>query len=92
MSKMKSKVIGTTVTNDDQHMRLRIYDGDIPINEAGGELLRLALDQHHRISEIVRDNRKNIISMQEMISSLIDKNNELMMPWPIRWYKFFFRG
>lgn len=45
---MRSRSVDT-ITSNDQYVRLKIFDGLIPLGEAGAELLRLALldhDQH----------------------------------------------
>lgn len=41
---MKSRLVDTVVNND-EYLRLRIYDGEIPLAEAGAELLRLKTAQ-----------------------------------------------
>jgi hypothetical protein len=45
-----------TITTNEQLVRLRIYDGEIPLDEAGAELLRLTQAQldhaHARIREL----------------------------------------
>ena len=41
---MKTRNIDT-ITNNEDHIRLKIYDGDLNIDEAGQELLRLTKTQ-----------------------------------------------
>lgn len=40
-----------TVTNNEDYVRLRIFEGEIPLSEAGHELVRLATEQlrHERL-------------------------------------------
>ncbi len=42
---MKSRSV-ETVTSNEAFVRMRIYDGDLPIDEAGAELLRIERAQH----------------------------------------------
>jgi hypothetical protein len=35
-----------TITNNEDYVRLRIYEGDLQVSEAAAELLRLARAQH----------------------------------------------
>ncbi len=35
-----------TITNDEDYVRLRIFEGDLKIDDAGKELLRLEKDAH----------------------------------------------
>lgn len=42
---MKSRSV-ETITNNEDYVRLRIFDGDLQISEAGAELLRLEKAQH----------------------------------------------
>lgn len=42
---MKSRAVDTITSNED-HVRLRIFDGDLPIDQAGAELLRIEREQH----------------------------------------------
>jgi len=73
---MKQRKI-TTVTTDEEMVRLAIYDGEIPLGEAGGRLLELALLQHHRGDAVLRhlsDMTKRIEDMQRIIST----------PWIVR--------
>lgn len=57
---MKSKLVGTTITNNEDHVRLRIFDGAIPLDEAGQELLALerahAKDYHSRLVAALNEN------------------------------------
>jgi hypothetical protein len=42
---MKTRTV-ETVTSNEEYVRLRIFDGDLQIGEAGAELLRLERAQH----------------------------------------------
>jgi hypothetical protein len=42
---MKSKLVDTVASNE-EHVRLRIFEGDLPADEATAELLRLEREQH----------------------------------------------
>jgi hypothetical protein len=42
---MKTKLVDA-VTNNEDYVRLRIFDGDLQISEAAAELLRLERSQH----------------------------------------------
>jgi hypothetical protein len=42
---MKTKLVDT-VTNNEDYVRSRIFDGDLQISEAAAELLRLERSQH----------------------------------------------
>ena len=42
---MKTKTVETIVSNE-EHVRLRIYDGELPADEAVKELLRIEVAQH----------------------------------------------
>jgi hypothetical protein len=44
---MKSKSVDT-ITSDEELVRLRIYEGDIPLDQAGQELLALAKAEARR--------------------------------------------
>ncbi len=61
---MKSKSVDTVTTNE-EHVRLRIFDGDLPLDDAGHELIRIAQAQldaersrhNETIAELVRTQR-----------------------------------
>ncbi len=42
---MKSRTIDTITSNED-HVRMRIFDGDLPISDAAFELIRIERAQH----------------------------------------------
>jgi hypothetical protein len=42
---MKSRLVDTITSNEDS-VRLRIFDGDLPADQATAELLRIELAQH----------------------------------------------
>jgi hypothetical protein len=77
----KTKMV-SSVASDDEHVRMKIYDGDIPLGEAGGELLKLALASHHR-SEETR------LLTRLLFEGLQGHYERIEMPWPVRWYQFF---
>jgi hypothetical protein len=78
---LKSRKVNT-VASDEELVRLNIYDGEIPLGDAGARLLELALAQHHRggamLGEIHRVNRA-INEQMEMLRT----------PWPVRWWRWF---
>ena len=51
---MKSRKVDT-VTTTEEHIRLQIYDGAIPLGEAGNKLLELTLLEFHRGEAIRRE-------------------------------------
>lgn len=78
---MKSRKV-TTVTSDEEMIRLDIYEGRIPLAEAGDRLLELALAQHHRADTMVR---LNAIAFGELTAIY----KSVLTPWPIRWWAYF---
>ena len=42
---MKTRTVETVTTNE-EHVRMRVFDGDLPADEATAELLRLERAQH----------------------------------------------
>lgn len=54
---MKSRTV-ETITNNEEHVRLRIYDGDIPADEATAELLRIEKEQRRH----ERDRHHNVVA------------------------------
>jgi hypothetical protein len=66
---MKSTSV-ETVTNNEDYVRLRIYDGEIPMDQAGAELLRLNALQR------VRDNDR-VKRMMAMTRRLAAQNRRL---------------
>lgn len=81
---MKSKKV-QTVASDEEMVRLDIYEGRIPLGEAGDRLLELALAQHHRGMEHGR-------KINEMVFRLTDQLEILSTPWPVRWWNYFKRA
>jgi hypothetical protein len=53
---MKSRTV-ETVTNNEDYVRLRIFDGELPADEATKELLRLERCQHAATREQLRQAR-----------------------------------
>lgn len=49
---MKSRTV-TTITSNDELVRQRIFDGVIPLGDAGAELLQMALNSGQRLDQIV---------------------------------------
>ena len=43
-----------TVTTNEEHVRLKVHEGDLHPENAGAELLRLALASHYRLEAMVR--------------------------------------
>ena len=54
---MKTKTV-ETITNNEDYVRMRIFDGDLQVSEAAQELIRLERTQHaetrRRLSEALR--------------------------------------
>lgn len=44
---MKARLLDT-ITSNEEHVRMRIFDGDLQISEAAAELLRIERAQHRR--------------------------------------------
>ncbi|WDR03633.1 hypothetical protein PSQ19_06065 [Devosia algicola] len=42
---MKSRLVDT-ITNNEDHVRMRIFDGDLSVDDAASELIRLAHTQN----------------------------------------------
>lgn len=70
-----------TVASDEENVRLTIFDGVIPLGEAGDRLLELALAQNHRLD-----------SLSKITAIAFDKleaiHTQTLMPWPIRWWRY----
>lgn len=59
---MKTKLVDTVTTNED-HVRLRIFDGDLQISEAAAELLRVEKSQRaadRRCSDLLASRYANL--------------------------------
>lgn len=58
---MKSRFVDTITTNE-EHVRMRIFDGDLPIDAAAAELLRIERAQkdslQRQITDLRRENAK----------------------------------
>ena len=50
---MKVRKIAS-VSSNEEYVRMSIYDGDIPLGDAGGRLLELALAEHRRSEAVGR--------------------------------------
>lgn len=77
---MKSRKV-TTITSDEELVRLDIFEGRIPLGEAGGRLLELALAQHHRGQEIARSSAAALNELREV-------HQAFLVPWPVRWWRY----
>lgn len=77
-----------TVSSDEEQVRLNIYDGVIPLGEAGAELLKLALAQMHRSDAVARLTEMNFRRMEEILSRQMDAQREALTPWPVRWWRY----
>lgn len=51
---MRSRSVDGIASNE-EHVRLKIYEGDIPLADAGAELLKLTLANHHRLESLTRN-------------------------------------
>lgn len=80
MSRHPHRVVDT-VASDDENVRLKIYDGDLPLGNAGNELLQLALASHHRHDWHMRV----LAGMWERIEAA---HADMMTPWPVRWCRY----
>lgn len=72
---MKARKVDT-VTSNEENVRLMIYDGVIPLGEAGGELLRLALAEHHRGTDARAALWRMVFAIEQHLAT----------PWPVRWW------
>lgn len=54
MMKAKAKEVGTVASNE-EFVRMRIYDGDLKIDDAADELLRLERAQHAETRRQLRE-------------------------------------
>lgn len=73
---MKSKQVDT-VTSNESYVRLRIFDGDLLISEAGAELLRIAQAQ------LLAEQKAHARTAQELASlrgSIRQENIDAGMP------------
>jgi len=77
---MKSRKVDH-ITSDSEHVRLQIYDGEIPLGEAGGKLLELALAGHHRSSSLVS-------GLHRVLSNIERELQIANTPWPVRWWRW----
>lgn len=60
---MKTKLVDTVTTNED-HVRMRIFDGDLQISEAAAELLRVEKSQRaaeRRYSDLMASQYADLI-------------------------------
>lgn len=80
---MKSRKVNT-VTSDEEMVRLDIFEGRIPLENAGDRLLELALAQHHRGGAYAG------FSMQ-LLSRLEALHKVTLLPWPVRWWRYFIK-
>ncbi len=84
---MKSRKV-TTVATTEEFVRLDIYEGRIPLGEAGDRLLELALKSHDRMRQehhtIFNQMRENQNEIKRLNGVIVD----MLMPWPVRFYRF----
>jgi hypothetical protein len=78
--KHPSKTVNT-VTSNDENVRLRIYDGVIPLGEAGDELLQVALANNRRLVEQHQ-------AMHKLLRLIERQQCEALIPWPVRWWRY----
>ena len=77
-----------TIASDEEQIRFSIYTGEIPLGEAGGELIKLALATVHRVDRLTR--------LTTMALENVHKERDIIIkyicaPWPLRWW-WYFRG
>lgn len=70
---MKSKMVDT-VTNDEDLVRLRIFDGELPLDAAGAELLRLNALERRRNGERV----KQMMAMTRRMAAQVRRQQRRM--------------
>lgn len=87
MAKMPSRKV-TTVSGNDEFVRLDIYEGRIPLGEAGDRLLELALADHARGSNHLSLMLECICAAQHQAASIDARLATLTLPWPVRWWKW----
>jgi hypothetical protein len=78
--KHPSKTVDT-VTSNDENVRLRIYDGVIPLGDAGDELLQMALANNRRLAE------QNKV-MHNLLGLIERQQRKALVPWPVRWWRY----
>ena len=76
---MKTRSVHT-VTSSDEHVRLKVYDGDLTPEGAGKELLQLAVKTADRADAQAKENHR-------LISALEEHFRDLRTPWPLRWWR-----
>lgn len=69
---MKTKEVWT-ITNNVDAVRMRIYDGDLQISEAGQELLRIEKCQHLATSAQLREAQGKVAYLSQRLAGLKDK-------------------
>lgn len=81
---MKSKKVDT-VASDEENVRLRIYDGVIPLDEAGHELVALARSEARRdvlaLRLIVAQHETQIAALEAVVEELKDRKGWLARLW-----------
>jgi hypothetical protein len=68
---MKSRLVDTITSNEDS-VRLRILDGDLPADEATAELLRIERAQH----EVTRRHLRDCMDMVDALAARLKARAE----------------
>jgi hypothetical protein len=66
-NKMPSRDAGYSVATDEDCIRLRIYDGEIPLDEAGAKLLEITKAQNLHLQQESWELREQVISLKERL-------------------------
>lgn len=82
---MRSRKVDTITSNQEQ-VRLDIFEGRIPLGEAGDRLLEMALAQFHHGEAIAR---LTALCFEELRTSTTVLHRALNTPWPVRWWRYF---
>ena len=78
------RTVGTTVTSNEDYIRLEVYEGRLPLDDAAGELLRLHHKTDHLAAAVLRINAAlDVLSRYHALAA---------MPWPVRWWRWWKGG
>lgn len=86
MAKLKSKAV-RSIASDEELIRLKIYDGDIPLDEAGKELL----EAKDRTIEHLSSNLKTVMDENARYRDRLVRYLEIIDELELPWWKRVFR-
>lgn len=73
---MKSRTVETVTSNEGQ-VRLRIFDGDLQVSEAGAELLRMLQAQYDAERASHEKTREALIFANQRLTEALDRVRSL---------------